>query len=143
MEGQPFDNSDDVGAESFEKRDGTHEMSIDEDEMSDQDQTESTSKKRKRFGMWKAMKRIFTRKSGKGSKSFTAGESSSPTMCPQRSISDPNLMRRTDPPELAPLEQVSESSRHTEDTEAVHVLYTSYAPKKALSVSKNIILSTC
>lgn len=71
--------------------------------------TASSSKKRKKVGVWKAMKRFFSRKSGKGSK-------------PQRSVSDPNLGHTSgERPDVAPIEQIQM------DVDTL--------PKKALSVS--------
>ena len=78
--------------------------------------TSSNSKKRKKVGVWKTMKRFFSRKSGKGSKSQ-----------PQRSVSDPNLVHRpNERTDVAPLEQVEETPMDTE---------TDAPPKKAISVS--------
>lgn len=111
----------------FEKGVGSQEVcdvDEEEEEVSDLDQSGPVSKKRKRFGMWKTMKRMFNKKSSKGSKSFTDGESTSPTLLPHKSISDPNLASRTNPPELAPLEQVNDSTVHAE---------ASTSPKRASS----------
>ena len=115
----------------FAKREGSHEISdYEDDEVSDVDPSGPSSKKRKRFGMWKVVKRFFGRKSGKGSKSFTEGESSTSKSQPARSLSDPNLMRRIDRPELAPFEQVDKQPLQTKPLPPV--------PKKALSVSNNV-----
>jgi hypothetical protein len=88
------------------------------------DSTASSSKKRKKSGVWKAVKRLFSRKSDKGSKSFTAGDSRSPSGQPQRSVSDPNLLhQRVDRPDVAPLQQVDGATAMPTP------------PKKAVSVS--------
>ena len=74
--------------------------------------TASSSKKRKKVGVWKTMKRFFSRKSSKGSK-------------PPRSVSDPNLVRASgERPDVAPLEQIGEVQMEVD----AH-------PKKAMSVS--------
>ncbi|XP_028397542.1 calponin homology domain-containing protein DDB_G0272472-like isoform X2 [Dendronephthya gigantea] len=88
--------------------------------------TESTSKKRKKVGVWKAMKRFFSRKSSKGSKSFSFGDSLSPQGQPQRSNSDPNLAHTSgERPDVAPLEQGARVGEAPMETDA--------APKKAMS----------
>jgi hypothetical protein len=76
--------------------------------------TASSSKKRKKAGVWKTVKRFFSRKSSKGSRSQ-----------PQRSVSDPNLIQRSgERTDVAPLEQVDETPMDTHSP-----------PKKAISVS--------
>ena len=75
--------------------------------------TASSSKKRKKVGVWKTMKRFFSRKSSKGYKT-------------QRSVSDPNLVRPSgERPDVAPLEQIGE----------VQMVEVDAHPKKAMSVS--------
>ena len=101
----------DSGQRSFNTTAGSsHGMSDEdaEDTVFDSS-TASSSKKRKKVGVWKAMKRFFSRKSGKGSK-------------PQRSVSDPNLVHTSgERPDVAPIEEVQMDV----DTH----------PKKAISVS--------
>ena len=128
------ENGDDVdGGRSFNTTacSSTHGMSDEdaEDEIFELDDSASSSKKRKKSGVWKAMKRFFSRKSGKASKSFNVGDSKSPHAPAQRSVSDPNLARRPgERPDLAPLEQVDETPMETD-----------VSPKKALSVSSGNI----
>lgn len=122
-----FDSAD--GGENGERRfvaGSAHGMSDeDADDTIFDSTTESTSKKRKKVGVWKAVKRFFSRKSSKSRKSFTFGDSLSPHGQPRRSISDPNLAHTSgEKPDLAPLKQVNEATMETDA-----------APKKAMSVS--------
>ena len=133
--GQSIDTSINTSVKTHEDVDTTpsspHCMSDEdaEDTILD-DSTASNSKKRKKAGVWKAMKRFFSRKSEKGSKSFTAGDSQSSSGQPQRSVSDPNLTQnRVDRPDVAPLQQVDGAPMKAE-----------VPPKKAVSVSSIVII---
>ncbi len=100
----------DAGGRSFNTTAGSsHGMSDEDAEDSTvfDSSAASSSKKRKKVGVWKAMKRFFSRKSDKGSKSFTDQH--------QRSISDPNLAHRSgERPDVAPLEQIDQTPMETE-----------------------------
>lgn len=82
----------------------------------------STSKKRKKAGVWKTVRRFFHRKSSKKSP-------------PQRSMSDPNLTHTpVDRPDVAPFEQIIEAPLENEVP----------ITKKALSVSSfNFDIKSC
>lgn len=109
-------HEDGAGGRSFNTTvaSSSHGMSDeDADDTVFDSSTASSSKKRKKVGVWKTMKRFFSRKSSKGSK-------------PQRSVSDPNLVRTSgERPNVAPLEQIGEVQMEVVDAH----------PKKAMSVS--------
>ena len=85
-----------------------------------------SSKKRKKNGVWQTVKRFFKRKSCKTSKSFDTQHEASSVTQPQRSLSDSNLGLKVSE-NIAPFEQVPETPMDTDST-----------PKKAKSVSFDI-----